>query len=133
VQHDFDVTALDGGARGQSPGEPKAWEADAALSQALALAATELGAHVHRGLVASGDQFIASHDTAIAIRDQFNAMAVEMEGAAVAQVCSKLGIPFGVLRWISDSANEEAIDDFPAFVSRIADLDLAVLQSLVSQ
>jgi adenosylhomocysteine nucleosidase len=133
IQHDFDLSAQDEYSPGQIPGEPASWAANPALSDALAIAASELGPTVHRGRVASGDQFIWSAQRANQIRDQFGAMAVEMEGAAVAQVCSKLGIPFGVLRWISDSANEDATIDFPAFVSKIADLDLSVLRALVSQ
>ena len=76
---------------------------------------------VHRGLVASGDQFM---DDAPAIRALNMALpglvAVEMEGAAVAQVCYELGIPCAVLRTISDNANEEAATDFLAFVSAVA-------------
>ncbi len=76
---------------------------------------------VRRGLVASGDQFIsaASH------LHQINAslpglLAVEMEGAAVAQVCFELGVPFAVIRTISDNANEDAATDFMHFVKTVA-------------
>ncbi len=76
---------------------------------------------VHRGLVASGDQFV--HDAA-----RINAMnsalpglvAVEMEGAAVAQVCHELDVPFAVIRAISDNANEHAAHDFMGFVKTVA-------------
>jgi adenosylhomocysteine nucleosidase len=47
-------------------------------------------------------------------------LAVEMEGAAVAQVCFELGIPFGVIRTISDNANENAATDFMRFVKSVA-------------
>jgi adenosylhomocysteine nucleosidase len=43
-----------------------------------------------------------------------------MEGAAVAQVCFELGIPFGVIRTISDNANEHAATDFMRFVKSVA-------------
>jgi len=76
---------------------------------------------IHRGLIASGDQFVndAQH-----INDLNAALpglvAVEMEGAAVAQVCYELGLPFGVIRTISDNANENAATDFMRFVKSVA-------------
>ena len=47
-------------------------------------------------------------------------LAVEMEGAAVAQVCFELGVPFAVIRTISDNANEDAATDFMRFVKSVA-------------
>ena len=78
---------------------------------------------VHRGLIASGDQFVSSR----AHVERLNAchpglLAVEMEGAAVAQVCFELGIPFAVIRTISDNANEDAATDFLHFVQSVAAL-----------
>lgn len=76
---------------------------------------------VHRGLIASGDQFIGSavqlHQLKQALPEL---LAVEMEGAAVAQVCFELGVPFTVMRTISDNANEEAAVDFMHFVQTVA-------------
>ncbi len=76
---------------------------------------------MHRGLIASGDQFIGSREHL----GQLNAalpglLAVEMEGAAVAQVCFELGVPFAVIRSISDNANENAATDFMRFVKSVA-------------
>jgi adenosylhomocysteine nucleosidase len=76
---------------------------------------------VHRGLVASGDQFINEGERIDALNTALpGLLAVEMEGAAVAQVCFELGIPFGVIRTISDNANEHAATDFMRFVSSVA-------------
>jgi adenosylhomocysteine nucleosidase len=76
---------------------------------------------VHRGLIGSGDRFVSCklHLTQIA-ESLPGLLAVEMEGAAVAQVCMEMGIPFAVLRTISDNANEEAATDFMRFVSQVA-------------
>jgi adenosylhomocysteine nucleosidase len=76
---------------------------------------------VHRGLIASGDQFLASRERINALGAALpGLLAVEMEGAAVAQVCFELGIPFGVIRTISDNANENAATDFMRFVKSVA-------------
>ena len=76
---------------------------------------------VHVGLIASGDQFIASPAKLAEIRNDFpHLLCVEMEGAAVAQVCYERGIPFTVVRSISDKANHEAAVDFPKFLKEVA-------------
>ena len=76
---------------------------------------------LHRGLIASGDQFMDQRRQLIALKDLLpELLAVEMEGAAVAQVCFELGIPFGVIRTISDNANEDAATDFLHFVQTVA-------------
>ena len=76
---------------------------------------------VHRGLIASGDQFVSAGDRIQALGGALpGLLAVEMEGAAVAQVCFELGIPFGVIRTVSDNANENAATDFMRFVKSVA-------------
>lgn len=129
VQHDVDITAF-GDEPGYLNGQLAGGTADATLASRLADAAAALGVRVHRGRIASGDQFIASPGQANQIAARFDAVAVEMEGAAVAQTCQRLGLPFAVLRWISDSADEQAATDFPVFLARIAELDLAVVGHL---
>ena len=76
---------------------------------------------LHRGLIASGDQFIssASHISALTVALP-GLLAIEMEGAAVAQVCFELGVPFAVIRTISDKADEHAPHDFMRFVTIVA-------------
>ena len=130
VQHDVDMTAF-GHAPGTIIGVLAGGVADKTLSDALATAAVALGETVHRGVIASGDQFIASAEESAAIAGQFGALAVEMEGAAVAQVCTRLGLPFAVLRWISDTADAQADTDFDHFVKNIAALDLAVVKQFL--
>ena len=76
---------------------------------------------IHRGLIASGDQFINEGAQIDALNAALPGLvAVEMEGAAVAQVCHELGIPCGVIRTISDNANENAATDFMRFVKSVA-------------
>lgn len=75
----------------------------------------------HRGLVASGDRFIADAEEIAALRrDLPGLLAVEMEGAAAAQVCHEHDVPMVVLRTISDRADHSAPVDFGAFVEDVA-------------
>ena len=121
VQHDVDVTAL-GYRPGEVPGQPLAWRADPELVQLAEDAArTALGGvTVKRGRVASGDQFVASEEHTGRIAREFSALCVEMEGAAVAQVCARAGIPFAIIRSISDSADSDARLSFREFTDLAA-------------
>ena len=76
---------------------------------------------VASGVIASGDRFIADTETIHELRTSIAGLrCVEMEGAAVAQVCYEHDVPFVVVRVISDNADHSAVIDFPMFVSRIA-------------
>ena len=70
---------------------------------------------VVKGVVVTGDSFIASADKCAELRKKLNADAVEMEGAAVAQLCFQRGIGFLVIRSISDNADEGAVLDKQTF------------------
>jgi len=75
----------------------------------------------HRGLIVSGDRFVASQAESTRLQQDLpQALAVEMEGAAVAQVCHDFGRPFAVLRTISDRADDQAHVDFPRFLAQVA-------------
>lgn len=76
---------------------------------------------VYRGLIASGDEFIDSSARLQALKTAFpDLLAVEMEGGAVAQVCFEFGVPFSVIRTISDGANEASPHDFMQFIESVA-------------
>ncbi|MEP7139787.1 MAG: 5'-methylthioadenosine/adenosylhomocysteine nucleosidase [Caldimonas sp.] len=76
---------------------------------------------VHAGLVVSGDRFVASAAEGAELRRRLpDALAVEMEGAALAQVCHDLGVPCAVVRTISDRADNAATVDFGRFVESVA-------------
>jgi len=86
------------------------------------LAALGLGRpSVHRGLVISGDRFVSTRAESDALRAALpDALAVEMEGAAVAQVCHDFGRPLAVVRSISDRADDTAHGDFGLFLTAVA-------------
>jgi adenosylhomocysteine nucleosidase len=76
---------------------------------------------IHQGLIISGDRFVSSAGEVQTLRSALpDALCVEMEGAAVAQVCRDYQIPFAAVRSISDKADDTAHIDFPKFVSEVA-------------
>jgi adenosylhomocysteine nucleosidase len=139
LQHDLDVSPLF--PRFQVPSSGRShFDTDTLLADALAAAVQRcldgadalLGAatvhafqlehaRLHRGLVVSGDLFVSSAAQSAALRELLpDALAVEMEGAAVAQVCADSGVPFAVLRCISDRADDSAHVDFTRFIDSVA-------------
>ena len=86
---------------------------------------------LHRGLLVSGDRFVSTAAESDALRrDLPDALAVEMEGAAVAQVCHDYGVPFAAVRTISDRADDAAHTDFMRFVAAVASrFSLAVIDA----
>ncbi len=92
-------------------------------------------ASVHRGLVASGDRFVSSAQESNRLRRELpDALAVEMEGAAMAQVCHDHQVPFAGVRLISDRADDAAHVDFLRFIRDVAaPASAAVMQGLVQR
>ncbi len=133
VQHDVDATAF-GYALGQVPGSPEVWEADPALRLlALGAASALEGVTVLEGRVASGDQFVASSEKVVWLREAFGAACVEMEGAALAQVCAKWGVPFVIIRSISDTADAGAVSDFAVFSQQAAQRAKRVVRGMLER
>lgn len=96
---------------------------DPALTEALARAARAAlpGAGFHRGLIVSGDRFVSTTAEARALQAELpEALAVEMEGAAIAQVCHDYGVAYAAVRTISDRADDDAHGDFTSFVEQVA-------------
>jgi len=92
-----------------------------AFTHASQGAATQAMPSVHHGLIATGDRFVSHNDEAQVLRKRLpNALCVEMEGAAMAQVCYEFGVPFAVMRVISDRADHAAKTDFTAFLENVA-------------
>ncbi len=80
-----------------------------------------LSPKLYFGDIASGDQFINSNEKRLEILGLLpDVLCVEMEGAAVAQVCLEFGTPFTVIRTISDSADHNARVDFSKFIAEVA-------------
>lgn len=86
------------------------------------------------GDIASGDQFISCNEAIQSLRNQLPSVAcVEMEGAAVAQVCEAFDTPFSIIRTISDAANDDAHIDFPKFIEEVAQVySLGILKRFLN-
>lgn len=109
---------------------------DAALTQRLADAARLAlpGSALHRGLIVSGDRFVSTTAEARVLQAELpDALAVEMEGAAIAQVCHDYGVAYAAVRTISDRADDDAHGDFTHFVKTVASPhSAAIVQSLLA-
>ncbi|MCR5536946.1 MAG: 5'-methylthioadenosine/adenosylhomocysteine nucleosidase, partial [Succinivibrio sp.] len=107
--HDCDLTIF-GYSKGQMANHSLYFEADQGLIRVAFEAANSLDAFkgaIHKGVILSGDQFISDQDKKLELVETFpEAMATEMEGAAIAQVASDFKKPFIVIRAISDGASE---------------------------
>ena len=132
VQHDMDTSPI-GDPVGLVSGINKIYfEADAdSVDKFSEILATQ-GINAVKGRIASGDQFVARAEVKDRIRSQFGAIACEMEGAAIAHVAAVNRVPVAVLRTISDSADGDAVSDYPAFVGEAAARSVSVLLAFLS-
>ena len=133
VYHDVDVTAF-GYAYGQMAGQELYYQADQTLMASLQKVLNQQGIHNHVGLIATGDSFIAGQEKVDTIKHHFpEVLAVEMEGAAIAQAAQAAGKPFMVIRAMSDTAQGDANITFDEFIleagKRSAQTLLALLKS----
>ncbi|MBQ4051646.1 MAG: 5'-methylthioadenosine/adenosylhomocysteine nucleosidase [Oscillospiraceae bacterium] len=100
--------------------------------RALAVKACEGRVTCHEGLIATGDQFIGSADVKADIVARLSPLAVEMEGGSIAHVCAGNGIPFVVIRCISDNADDGAEMSFETFVKLAADDAAEIVTSMLA-
>ena len=127
VQHDMDTSPL-GDPVGLISGINKVeLPADRLLTGQLSACAKVMGIKTATGVIASGDQFVASAERKAFIVEHFKAIACEMEGAAVGQVCYVNKVSFCVLRAISDSADGSSHMDYPAFTRLAAEQSVRLL------
>ncbi|EYC50330.1 S-adenosylhomocysteine nucleosidase [Hylemonella gracilis str. Niagara R] len=134
LQHDMDASPLF--PRFEAPLYGRArFPTDPSWSERLARAVQRAlpQAGLHRGLVVSGDRFVASAADSASLRAALpDALAVEMEGAAVAQVCLDYGLPYAAVRTISDRADDAAHGDFQQFIDETASrYSAAIVQALL--
>lgn len=139
VQHDFNVMAF-GHARGyictgDDHRKPTSFIPDEKLAGKLRQAAGQVlkGSSITEGVIATGDLFVADAKTRRGIRDEFSAVAAEMEGAAIAQTATYSGVPFAVLRVVSDNADGEASVSYDKFEAETAKRSAAVIEEFLKR
>ena len=118
--HDVDVTGF-GYEWGQVPGMPAVFESDVDLVLKVEDVLKRVGIRYFKGQIVTGDVFVNRPEKISGIKENFNnAIALEMEAAAVAQVCHIANIPFVVVRALSDIAGKESEISFDEFLSKAA-------------
>ena len=134
LQHDYGVMTDDGFIwTGAQLGTDSVYPCDEELVEMARESAVEvLGEdHVFTGTVVSGDQFVSSAAYVKKLQEDFDAMACEMEGAAVAIVCSEYGVPFVVIRSMSDKADGKAVKTYENFMDIAADHSSKIVMDML--
>jgi len=102
---------------GQVPGEPRLFYSDVTMTHQL----LELYPEAYHGVIASGDRFVTERKTIEWMSE--DVQAVDMESAAIGQICAHASIPFAIVRAISDQVeSEQQTQDFDTFVLEAADI-----------
>lgn len=134
VQHDFDVTVL-GYARGYmctgiEKDKPTKYYCDKKLIEKfqISLQQNMPSKKIHQGVIASGDKFISGKEIKKEINEYFGALAVEMEGCAIAQVATRNKIPFIVTRAISDLADGKTAEYQNEFEKKISEVSTQTIK-----
>lgn len=132
VQHDIDTSAF-GDKIGQVPRlDTFDFKCDKAMIVAAKQACEGITNHkYYTGRIITGDQFIADIDKISMLRENFNAVACEMEGGSIAQVCYLNNIPFIVIRSISDNAGIGAHMDYNKFKEVAVENSTVILRNML--
>lgn len=129
VQHDMDTSPL---------GDPKGlisginviyFDTNNIVKDSLKKACEMADCRCYEGVIASGDKFIANKQEKIDIASEFNAIACEMEGAAIGHTCFINNIPFGIIRAISDGDGAEM--DYQTFSKLAAENSIKITKKFV--
>jgi len=131
-QHDVDLTVF-GYEPGFIPESKLFFECDESLNQIAKKVSKKLNIKLKEGIIATGDQFIHSKEKKEWIAKTFNASAIEMEGGSVGCVTWTLGVPFFMLRSISDTAQEGAGVDFDEFLEESSEVSAKFLIEMLKE
>lgn len=120
LHHDVDATAFNY-VYGQVPGMPASYTASSELVKLASKVVLESGIQAEKGIIATGDSFMQREDQIAVVRERFPEMlALEMEAAAIAQVCYQYKTPFVIIRALSDIAGKESSVSFDVFLEKAA-------------
>ena len=133
VQHDMDTSPL---------GDPVGLlsginivniPCDKKVAEKLLSVVKALDINCISGVIASGDQFINGAEKKNWLVENFNAISCEMEGASIGHVCYVNKVPFGVVRSISDGADDDSHMDYPEFCKIAAKNSTEVIKTFVKE
>ncbi|MBT6095923.1 MAG: 5'-methylthioadenosine/adenosylhomocysteine nucleosidase [Rhodospirillaceae bacterium] len=137
IQFDVDLTAF-GRRHGELPDQERMIQSDPDMVQKAADAydaafsgSADGEPNLMIGTIVSGDRFVKDSDTLRWLQREFSALATEMEGAAVGYTCGLSGLPFVVIRGLSDTAGESASDDFSANLHKVCQSSHRLLEDLI--
>ena len=136
VQHDMDTTAVGDplGLINLPQGDTVYINCDENITKTLKNICDNLdGIHSETGVSATGDQFISGKEKRIWLNDTFNALACEMEGGSIGQVCAKNQTPFAIIRTISDSIDKDSFMDFQTFRIMAADKSIEIISRFIKE
>lgn len=133
VRHyDVDVT-LFGYEMGQLPGNPAAFTPNEQLVELAQKESEKAGFNVVSGLICSGDLFVNGGEKIAEIKEKFpSVIAVEMESAAIAQVCHAFNIPFVIVRAVSDVADKQSHLSFEEFLPLAAEKSSTIVIAMLN-
>ncbi len=123
VQHDFDITGVGNYEKGEIARTGKYFLSDENLIKLCKNAMEEYkdrNFNIKIGRIVTGDWFASDLEKSLKIQKEFNADCIEMEGAAIAQVCTLDKIPFLVIRGISDTPNGNNEIDFHTYIEEVS-------------
>ena len=129
--HDVDVTTF-GYEPGQIPGMPASFVADQNLLQIVAQQVRIKSINTVYGLIVTGSSFLNTVEKVNAVKNTFkDAIALEMEATAIAQICYQFKVPFIVVRAISDFPEDETPSDFNLFLEKASLNSSEMVQQII--
>lgn len=134
VQYDFDISGAGNYEKGEICGTGKYFNSDerlVSLCQEVIDNIENREFNYRVGIIGSADMFCTNPEVGKSVREDFGAECVEMEGAAIAQVCMLDNIPFLVIRGVSDSPNGNNDIDFHTYLGIVSNRVALILKELV--
>jgi adenosylhomocysteine nucleosidase len=129
IQHDVSLDACDKLRRGKVHKiDKREIDCDLSLCKQLSKIIDKLNYSHYIGTIVSGDEFISDTKFADFLRNEFNAFAVDMETAAIAQVTYFFEVPFVAIRSISDNADDNADNDFETNCKKAAEKAINIIK-----
>jgi len=136
VQYDFDITDIGDYEKGEICGIGKYFFSNDRLIYQCEQAIKELPSEEYHAIVGSigtADQFCAKPELSKKINEEFGVDCLEMEGAAVAQVCTQCKLPFVVIRGISDTPNGNNKVDFHTYLELASKRAAMIVEKLINK